>query len=101
MNKTTSASGIPILRKLPLIGPLFGSKTKDTTRKELIVLIRPTVTNGPVEAIKAGEKAIEKTNFPHDLDASLDPPAPHAQQDTTKSFATPKPFLRPENSPQE
>ena len=101
VNKTTSASGIPILRKLPLIGPLFGSKTKDTTRKELIVLIRPTVTNGPVEAIKAGEKAIEKTNFPHDLDASLDPPAPHAQQDTTKSFATPKPFLRPENSPQE
>ena len=100
-NKQLNESGIPILRRLPLVGPLFGNKKKTTKRTELIVIIKPTVTCGPVSAVKAGEKAMEKTNFPHDLDASLDPPAPHVQQDTTKSFATPKPFLRPENSPQE
>jgi len=101
VNKNINESGIPFLRRLPLVGPLFGNKTKATTRTELIVLIRPTVTNGPVEAIKAGEKAMGKTNFPHDLDASLDPPAPRVKQDAVKTFATPKPFLRPEKSPQE
>jgi general secretion pathway protein D len=34
-------SGIPILRKLPLIGPLFRTTTRDNNRTELVVLITP------------------------------------------------------------
>jgi general secretion pathway protein D len=36
-------SGIPILRNLPLIGPLFGTTTKSLNRTELIVLLTPQV----------------------------------------------------------
>ncbi|MEE9413259.1 MAG: type II secretion system secretin GspD [Methylococcales bacterium] len=36
-------NGIPILSKLPLIGPLFGTKTKSLNRTELIVLLTPRV----------------------------------------------------------
>lgn len=67
-------SGIPGLRKLPVVGPLFGSKRKTTRRTELVVLIRPTVTTGPVQAVKAGERVLNKTNFEPNLDATLDPP---------------------------
>ncbi len=36
-------SGIPILHELPLIGPLFGSTTKNKNKTELVVLITPRV----------------------------------------------------------
>jgi general secretion pathway protein D len=41
-NENTGA-GIPILRDLPLIGPLFGTTTKRVNRTELIVLLTPRV----------------------------------------------------------
>ena len=40
-NKNESSSGIPILHNLPLIGPLFGTKTAGGVRTELIVIITP------------------------------------------------------------
>ena len=96
--KQLTKSGIPILHRLPLIGPLFGSTKKTLQRTELIVLIRPTVTKGSVEAIKAGERALEKTNFPSDLDASLDPAGarvkPEDPNAPPKIFAAPKALLR-------
>ncbi len=98
--KQTTKGGIPVLYKLPLIGPLFGSTKKTLNRTELIVLIRPTVTMGSVQAIKAGERAMEKTNFPPDLDASLDPASARVKKEVQdappKPFMQPKAFLRPE-----
>ena len=98
--KQTTKSGIPVLHRIPIIGPLFGSTKKTLKRTELIVLIRPTVTCGPVDAIRAGEKALEKTNFPPDLEASLDPPASRIKKDPPgtppKLFAAPKALLRSE-----
>ena len=99
--KQTTKSGIPYLHRLPIVGPLFGSTKKTLSRTELIVLIRPTVTNGPVEAIKAGEKAMERTNFPPDLEASLDPTAARVKKDVPNPppkppFAPLKALLRPE-----
>lgn len=38
-----SKGGIPILHELPLIGPLFGSTTKNQNKTELVVLITPRV----------------------------------------------------------
>ena len=40
-NKSEGSSGIPILHNLPLIGPLFGTKTSGGVRTELIVIITP------------------------------------------------------------
>jgi len=96
-SKNSSKSGIPVLYKLPLIGPLFGNKNKTTSRTELVILIRPTVTKGPIEDVKTGERVLEKTNFPPDLDASLNPLGTHVKADAvTTPFLDPKPVLRPE-----
>jgi general secretion pathway protein D len=73
--KEVSRTGVPVLSKVPVLGSLFSYKSTTRTRTELIVLIRPTVTRGPVQAVKAGERVSAKTHFPPDLDASLDPPA--------------------------
>jgi general secretion pathway protein D len=40
---TQGGSGIPFLRSLPAIGPLFGSKNGNKTRSELVILIYPTI----------------------------------------------------------
>jgi type II secretion system protein D len=40
---TQGGSGIPFLRSLPAIGPLFGAKNGTKTRSELVILIHPTI----------------------------------------------------------
>lgn len=40
-----SAEGIPILRELPIIGPLFGSKGKLTSKGELFIFLTPRILN--------------------------------------------------------
>ena len=42
-SKSQTGSGIPLLRRIPVIGSLFGSDDHNTTRTELIVLITPHV----------------------------------------------------------
>ena len=42
-NKSLVKSGVPLLYKLPLIGPLFGATTQERRRTELVVLITPRV----------------------------------------------------------
>ena len=45
--KDKSASGVPLLMDIPLLGYLFRSSSANNTRNELIVLIRPTVLPTP------------------------------------------------------
>jgi general secretion pathway protein D len=47
---TRSRGGIPYLRKIPLVGELFGSTGKNNRRTELIVLITPRVIRSSQEA---------------------------------------------------
>lgn len=42
-NKSQGSSGIPFLHELPVIGALFGAKTTESDRTELIVIITPRV----------------------------------------------------------
>jgi general secretion pathway protein D len=42
-------SGVPYLNRIPLIGPLFGSRTKANTRSETLVMITPTVVETAVD----------------------------------------------------
>jgi general secretion pathway protein D len=48
-NDNNSNSGVPGLKNIPLIGKLFGASNYDQSRKELLVLITPTVIRGGAE----------------------------------------------------
>ena len=44
------SDGVPGLSRLPVVGALFGSKTEDTLRTEVIILVTPRVIRDPAEA---------------------------------------------------
>jgi general secretion pathway protein D len=49
----TSTGGVPFLNRIPGLGFLFGAKSTDTSRTELIIFLTPRViydTNQVVEA---------------------------------------------------
>ncbi|HYT86659.1 MAG TPA: hypothetical protein VEK81_09515, partial [Burkholderiales bacterium] len=39
-------SGIPLLQDLPGVGVLFGNTTRTRTKRELVILLKPTVIKG-------------------------------------------------------
>lgn len=45
MDQTKTSSGFPILRKIPILGALFGSDSDSTTRDELFFFITPRILN--------------------------------------------------------
>ncbi len=61
-SKTDNNSGVPFLKDVPLLGYLFRSSSKDDTRSELIVLIRPTVL--PTPEVAALTARAEKDKLP-------------------------------------
>jgi len=48
-NDSNSNSGVPGLKNIPILGRIFGSSSTDKSRKELLVLITPTVVRGGAE----------------------------------------------------
>jgi general secretion pathway protein D len=44
------SSGVPYLSRIPVIGSLFGTRTANTGRNEVIVLLTPTIVRDPEEA---------------------------------------------------
>jgi len=61
-DNSKNASGIPILKDIPILGNLFRSTSKTSNRKELMVLIRPTVLDTPKEAALIAQQ--EKAKMP-------------------------------------
>ncbi len=59
-NKTDGKSGVPYLKDIPVLGALFRSSTKTSTRTELIVLLRPTVLPNPEFAALTATKETDK-----------------------------------------
>lgn len=53
---TEGDSGIPFLSKLPIIGPLFGSKNEGGDRTELLITISPRAINQYQDFAKIGEE---------------------------------------------
>jgi general secretion pathway protein D len=49
-NRDGSSNGVPKLNKIPILGNLFGSNSRNSERTELIVLITPTVITNPEQA---------------------------------------------------
>ena len=48
-NKSTTDSGVPILMDIPWLGSLFKSKSDKIVKTELIMLIRPSIIQNPVQ----------------------------------------------------
>ena len=48
IEKGSGAEGIPLFGKIPLLGWLFKRETKDDTRKDLLIFISPTISQGPI-----------------------------------------------------
>jgi MSHA biogenesis protein MshL len=60
---TTSESGIPLLSDLPLLGSLFKHTLAESSKSELVILLRLRVINGPEDwqrSIDASSRRIEK-----------------------------------------
>jgi general secretion pathway protein D len=49
-NATAGRDGLPYLSGLPVVGPLFGTRTTTYTRTELLVLLRPRIVQTPQDA---------------------------------------------------
>ena len=49
-------SGVPYLSRVPIIGPLFGARTKSLSRSETLVMITPTVVENSVDLKNISEE---------------------------------------------
>ncbi len=49
-------SGVPYLNRVPLVGPLFGSRSKANARSETLVMITPTVVETAVDLKSVSEE---------------------------------------------
>ena len=61
-SETKSKAGVPILKDIPLLGYLFRSTGEAKERKELIVLMRPTVLRTP--ELASAHVEVEKARLP-------------------------------------
>lgn len=55
-NNTSGSAGIPGLHEVPIIGALFGQKSKSSVRTELLVVITPRVLKDDVDVRQAGSE---------------------------------------------
>jgi general secretion pathway protein D len=71
---TVGSSGIPGLSRLPVIGGLFGTKSKTSDRSEVIVLVTPRVIRDPDEARKMTDEYGERFRAMDPLRTGTDSP---------------------------
>lgn len=62
--KTRNVTGIPLLSSIPGVGYLFSTTRKQTTRRELIILIQPLIINSEADLAEANyiEKSMSSFN---------------------------------------
>ncbi|MDD3444791.1 MAG: secretin N-terminal domain-containing protein, partial [Zavarzinia sp.] len=59
-DKENGGSGIPVLRSIPVIGGLFGTKSRTHKRTELLILLTPRVIRNPADARRVTDDLREK-----------------------------------------
>ena len=77
-DNTHTQAGIPGLRKMPLLGPLFGSEGVSKQRTELIVLITPHIISNLEEGAHITHEMKEKVGLDETLPKRLVPGTPAA-----------------------
>ena len=58
--QTRGRRGLPILSRIPVLGALFGTKTRDGRRTELLILLQPRVIRSVDEGRAATDELIAK-----------------------------------------
>ena len=74
--KRYDKSGIPLLSRIPLVGPLFRQTNKSNDRKELIILMRPEVALTKLDIFRLRQKVDDRTHMGPDLDQDDCPDCP-------------------------
>jgi general secretion pathway protein D len=74
--RNTSKNGIPYLSRLPVVGSLFRSTTKNRDRTELIVLMRPEVSLTKLDLYRLRQKNEDRTHFGPELEKDDCPDCP-------------------------
>jgi general secretion pathway protein D len=69
-DRSKSKNGVPFLQNIPLLGFFFRGQSDQDIRRELIVLIRPTVLPTPSEAAEMAQS--EKAKLPGIMEAERD-----------------------------
>ncbi|MFA5110741.1 MAG: type II secretion system secretin GspD [Desulfobaccales bacterium] len=75
-DKTVTSAGIPGLRKMPILGPLFGSQGVSKQKTELIVLITPHIISNIEEGARITNQMKEKVGLEETNPPRRVPPAP-------------------------
>jgi len=88
-SQNTTASGIPFLSKIPLLGYLFSNTTKEKIRTELVILISPEVSWAPPDMKKIREHSQKYLQLEPDLEATIVPKAPRKKTVQSKLFRKP------------
>lgn len=70
------SGGVPGLSRLPVVGGLFGSQSRNSTRQELLVLITPKVISGPSDTRAVTEEYKRQFRALNPLRPDGAPPAP-------------------------
>jgi type II secretory pathway component GspD/PulD (secretin) len=71
-------TGLPFLSRIPVFGYLFGNKTKQSDRSELIILIRPVVTTSPEEMADVSHVERKHLLMEPDIESTIAAPTPPA-----------------------
>ena len=72
-----NSSAIPLLGRIPVLGYLFGAKTKQSDRSELVILIRPVVTVNPDEMADESHVERKRLLMEPDVESTIAAPTPH------------------------
>ena len=76
-------SSLPLLGRIPILGYLFGNHTKQNDRSELIILIRPVVTQDPDEMSDESHVERQRLLMEPDIDSTL---SPHRRTSSSVNF---------------
>lgn len=90
---TRGGRGVPGLRNMPLLGPLFGSETRGTGRTELILLITPHIIHSMEEGARITREVQDRIELKPLRGGTVPSPAPAP---AAPSPAAPAPPPRPE-----
>ncbi len=79
-DKSRTNAGIPGLRRMPILGPLFGSEGVSKTRTELLVLITPHIITNMQEGARVTQDLKEKVGLDEILPQQRQPAVTRRQQ---------------------
>lgn len=75
-DKRLDKSGIPLLSRIPLVGALFRHTSNVTTRKELLVLMRPEVALTKLDLFRLRQKNEDRTHMGPEINQDDCPDCP-------------------------